>query len=101
MSSATRYNPNLPLANLRKEKKLKLKKQNKRISLKSKKKEKNIKVLILFFVIILIIYIFYAIINLVIKPVDIVLVEEGKIYSEETVVGYIIREEEVIGRRKL
>ena len=78
-----------------------MKKQNKRISLKSKEKEKNMKILILFLIIVLIIYIFYAIINLVIKPVDVVLVEEGKIYSEETVVGYIIREEEVISRRKL
>ena len=48
-----------------------------------------------------IVYVLYAIINLVIKPVDKVLIEEGKIYLEETTVGYILRDEEVISRSKL
>jgi len=78
-----------------------LKKQNKRISKNNKKREKNIKYIILLLVIALIIYILWAIINLVIKPVDVVLVEEGKIYSEETAVGYVLREEEVVSRSKL
>lgn len=78
-----------------------MKKQNKRISKKSKVKEKNIKSAILLFIGGIIIYILWAIINLVIKPVDIVLVEEGKIYSEETTVGYILRDEEVVSRSKL
>jgi len=78
----------------RKEKTQKLKKQNKRISNKTKKT--NAKFLLLISIIIIIIYILYAIINLVIKPVDAVLVEEGKIYLEETVTGYVLRDEEVI-----
>ena len=71
-----------------------MKKQNKRISNKTKKT--NAKFLLLISIIIIIIYILYAIINLVIKPVDAVLVEEGKIYLEETVTGYVLRDEEVI-----
>lgn len=73
-----------------------MKKQNKRITSKNKNKEKKVKFVLLLLVIALIAYIFYAILNLVIKPVDVVLVEEGKIYSEETAVGYILRDEEVI-----
>jgi len=78
-----------------------LKKQNKRISKKSKHKKNNIKILLALFIILAIVYALYAIINLVIKPVDKVLIEEGKIYSEETVVGYIMRDEEVVSRAKL
>ena len=59
------------------------------------------KFVILIFLIVATTYIMHTIIDLVIKPVDIVLVEEGKIYSEETTVGYILREETVIKRRKL
>lgn len=78
-----------------------MRKQNKRILNENKNKEKNIKFIILFLVVAAIVYVLYAIINLVIKPVDVVLVEEGKIYSEETTVGYILRDEEVISRTKL
>ena len=78
-----------------------MKKQNKRISKKNKSSKKNIKFVISCLSVTIIIYILWAIINLVIKPVDIVLVEEGKIYSEETTVGYILRDEEIVARRKL
>jgi len=73
-----------------------LKKQNKRISNKNQKKQTNIKFILLLLILTVIIYILYAIINLVIRPVDVVLVEEGTIYSEETTIGYILRDEEVI-----
>jgi len=91
----------LPLANWGKENVLKLKKQNKRVSKKNNKKAEKLKLILLLFIVLLIIYILTAIVNLVIKPVDVVLVEEGKIYSEETAVGYILRDEEVISRSKL
>jgi len=78
-----------------------LKKQNKRISKKSEKKQNNIKFILLLIMLAVIVYVLYAIINLVIKPVDKVLIEEGKIYLEETTVGYILRDEEVISRSKL
>ena len=89
------------MANLGKENNLKLKKQNKRITSKNKKRENNIKSVILLLIIAIIIYSLWAIINLVIKPVDIVLVEEGKIYLEETTVGYILRDEEIVSRAEL
>lgn len=75
-----------------------MKKKNKRISSKYKQNKNNIKFILFLIGISVIIYILYAIINLVIKPVDIVLVEEGKIYSEDTVVGYVLRDEQVVSR---
>ena len=78
-----------------------MKKQNKRVSKKNNEKAERLKLILLLLTVLLIIYILIAIVNLVIKPVDVVLVEEGKIYSEETTVGYILRDEEVISRSKL
>jgi len=78
-----------------------LKKQNKRISKNSKHREQKIKSLLLIIIIGVTIYVLNLTINLVIKPVDKVLIEEGKIYLEETTVGYILRDEEVVSRRKL
>lgn len=78
-----------------------MKKQNKRVSKKNSKKENKIKLTLMLLFVAIIVYILYAIINLVIKPVDVVLVEEGKIYLEEKTVGYILRDEEVISRTKL
>ena len=91
----------MPLANLRKESVLKLKKQNKRVLKRNNKKVENVKLILVFIFIIIIFYVLYAIVNLVIKPVDVVLVEEGKIYLEEKTVGYVLREEEIISRTKL
>ena len=51
---------------------------------------------IIVIVLLLVIYIIYEMINLIIKPTDIVAVEKGKIYSESSVEGYIIREEQVL-----
>ena len=78
-----------------------MKKQNKRVSKKNNKKTNNLKFTLLLLFVVIIVYILYAIINLVIKPVDVVLVEEGKIYLEEKTVGYILRDEEVVSRTKL
>ena len=54
------------------------------------------------FIIILIailVYIIYMVYNLIIKPTDTFVVENGKISSEETVQGYIIRDENCFERR--
>ena len=78
-----------------------MKKQNKRVSKKNNKNAKKLKFILLLLIVTIIIYILYAIINLIVKPVDVVLVEEGKIYLEEKTVGYILRDEEVVSRTKL
>lgn len=46
-------------------------------------------------------YISYAIFNLIKEPTDIVMVEEGKLYEEESAIGYIIRDETIVSRREL
>lgn len=45
---------------------------------------------------IIVMCIFYSIINLLIEPSDIFVIENGKIYEEETNVGYIIRDEKLV-----
>lgn len=44
---------------------------------------------------IIVMCIFYSIINLLIEPSDVFVIENGKIYEEETNVGYIIRDEKI------
>ena len=62
-----------------------------------KKNKNNIKYIITAIIAIaLLIYIVYTIINLVIKPTDTFLVEKGEISFEESVQGYVIRDETVI-----
>ena len=64
---------------------------------KKNKKGININhVLIAIIVIALIIYAIYSIVNLAVKPTDSFFVENGKISFEESVYGYIIRDETVI-----
>ena len=46
--------------------------------------------------VVILIYLFYMIYNLVIKPTETFIVENGKISLEEPVQGYIIRDEEVL-----
>ena len=46
--------------------------------------------------VLLAIYIIYEMINLIIKPTDIITVEKGQIFSESQAEGYIIREEQVL-----
>ena len=43
-----------------------------------------------------VIYLFYIIYLLVKQPTDVVTVEKGKLYLEETNVGYLIRKEQVV-----
>ena len=65
--------------------------------MKKKKKNINIKYIIAgIVVLVLLIYVFIAIINLIVKPTDSFFVENGKISFEESVQGYIIRDETVI-----
>jgi len=70
---------------------------------KQVKKEKNIislfkskKMIVLIVLLIVIIYVVYTIYLLVKQPTSIFTVEEGKLYLEETNVGYVIREEKVV-----
>lgn len=77
------------------EKKIKNKKE--KVRKKSKKHKFNQKsIMIAFVFIITIIYIIYAVILLKKDEVDKIFVEQGTIHTEETVVGYIIRDEKVI-----
>ena len=71
------------------------------------KKERNIKKILLYIVIFLVlIYVIYTIYLLIKQPTDIFTLEEGTLYSEETDIGYVIRDENVIqgenykGRRR-
>ncbi len=65
--------------------------------MKEKKKGININhVIIAIIVIVLIIYVIYSIVNLAVKPTDSFCVENGKISFEESVQGYVIRDETVI-----
>ena len=64
---------------------------------KTKRKLQLNKKIILYFVIFLVVlYLVYTIYLLVKQPTDIFTLEEGTLYSEETNVGYIIRDEVVI-----
>lgn len=61
------------------------------------KKERNIKKILLYIVIFLVlIYVIYTIYLLIKQPTDIFTLEEGTLYSEETDIGYVIRDENVI-----
>ena len=65
----------------------------------SKKRKKQIdkkKISICIILLIFIIYIIYTIYLLIKEPTNIFTVEEGKLYQEETVIGYVIRNERVV-----
>lgn len=56
-------------------------------------KKKIIMYIVLF---LLLVYVLYTMYLLIKEPTDIFTIEEGKLYKEETVVGYVIRDETVV-----
>lgn len=68
-------------------------KSKKRNKLNRKKLGQAISLLI---IAIIAICIFYSIINLLIEPSDVFVIENGKIYEEETNIGYVIRDEKLV-----
>ena len=60
------------------------------------KNKQRKKVIISIIIILLICYLVYTIYLLVKQPTDIFTVEEGKVYLEETDIGYIIIDEQVV-----
>lgn len=75
------------------------KKENENIDEKNKKinKKKNNKKIIVYIIFVLIsLYLVYAVYLLLKQPTDKVAVENGTLYSEETDIGYIIRNEQVV-----
>lgn len=61
------------------------------------KKPKTIqRAFVIIIAVLLAIYIIYEMINLIIKPTDIITVEKGQIFSESQAEGYIIRQEQVL-----
>jgi len=64
---------------------------------KTKKTRNKISNIILFLIgISIIVYALYKIINLILIPTDISIVENGVIYQEESAIGYVIRDEKVV-----
>lgn len=63
---------------------------------KKKKIVINKKIVLLVIIALIIVYAIYTICNLIKKPTDTFLVENGKLSSEQTMQGYVIREETVI-----
>lgn len=59
-------------------------------------KKKLGQALLLLAIFIIAICIFYSIINLLIEPSDVFVIENGKIYDEETNIGYVIRDEKLV-----
>lgn len=57
---------------------------------------KNKKIIIYVILLAILIYLGYTIYLLIKQPTDIFILEEGKLYQEETDVGYLIRDEQVI-----
>ena len=83
---------------------VKLKQQEKEILEETQKEEKNTKrkngfnrrIIICIAIFLVILYIVYTIYLLIKQPTDIFTLEEGTLYSEETDIGYVIRDEVVI-----
>lgn len=72
-------------------------KEDKKAKKINKVNKKNLFNIVMITAILLIIcYILYTILMLILKPTDIVMIENGTIYSEESTAGYVIREETII-----
>ena len=83
---------------------IKLKQQEKGIFEEKQKEEKdtnkkrkfNKKIIIYIAIFLVVIYVIYTIYLLIKQPTDIFTLEEGTLYSEETDIGYVIRDEVVV-----
>lgn len=69
--------------------------------MKKKVKSKEIKnkflgKLLLLIIVLIIVYVLYKVISLVITPTDVSVVENGFISSEESAIGYVIRDEKIV-----
>jgi len=62
------------------------------------KRKKNMKKIVIVggIAMVILIYFIYCIVKLIQQPTDTFLIEEGKLYSEESAIGYVIREETVV-----
>ena len=69
------------------------KKQERKINLLAKQKKKILLSIILIAILVYVIYTLYLLIK---QPTDIFTVEEGNLYLEETDVGYVIRDEQIV-----
>ena len=65
---------------------------------KTNKKEipKNKKIIMYLVSLVVIAYVIYTIYLLIKEPTNVFTVEEGKLYNEETNIGYVIRNEKVV-----
>ncbi len=71
--------------------------KNQKEQKKSKRKMKfNKKIILYIMIILVVIYLIYTIYLLIKQPTDIFTLEEGTLYSEETDIGYVIRDEVVV-----
>ena len=76
-----------------------MKEQQKNVEVKPKKVNKVImtkRILVILGLVVALIYVIYTIYLLIKHPTDVFMVEEGKIYQEETNEGYLIRTEQVV-----
>jgi len=64
--------------------------------LKKQKNKINKKLIIYFTLIFFILYLIYTIYLLIKQPTNVFTIEEGKLYQEETAIGYVIRNEKVV-----
>lgn len=62
----------------------------------TKRKIDNKKIIVFCILLVIITYVFYTIYLLIKQPTNIFTVEEGKLYQEETAIGYVIRNEKVV-----
>lgn len=63
-------------------------------------KKKVGQALFLLIIVIVVICILYSIIHLLIEPSDVFVIENGKIYEEETNIGYVIRDEKIVSNNE-